>query len=358
MDRFLGALLREIDLVGRPPWAAGPSRFAACSSAGARRRCRRADAMAAVLERLRGALRARRPGPRSPSSAIPESVSPRPPRGLSPGGREPDQPGRAEPRRPRSCRARSPPLGAPGASAAFEAARAGRIRQHQRRSHLRPSRPRSGHLGGARCATCSAGSPDHLSAYALTLDEGSLWHAAGVTALPDGGRDHRAVLGASPRLAARGGLRALRGLQLRAARTALAPTTRSTGAPRSISAWGRAPRASWATSGTPTSSRSSGTASLVGARAASAGQPRGPDAAAAAWPSASSSACALATACPRPGSTSGSARARAPARAARRVARARPARRGRRPRAPHRGGLPPVRRAVRRVAVTARVHAS
>ena len=27
--------------------------------------------------------------------------------------------------------------------------------------------------------------PDHFSAYALTLDEGSLWHAAGVTDLPD-----------------------------------------------------------------------------------------------------------------------------------------------------------------------------
>jgi oxygen-independent coproporphyrinogen-3 oxidase len=30
-----------------------------------------------------------------------------------------------------------------------------------------------------------AWSPDHLSAYALTLDEGSLWHAAGVSGLPE-----------------------------------------------------------------------------------------------------------------------------------------------------------------------------
>ena len=52
---------------------------------------------------------------------------------------------------------------------------------------------------------CSRWEPDHLSAYALTLDEGSLWRAAGVTGLPRRGRGHRPVLGArAPRRARRG----------------------------------------------------------------------------------------------------------------------------------------------------------
>ena len=45
---------------------------------------------------------------------------------------------------------------------------------------------------------CSRGRPDHLSAYALTLDEGSLWHAAGVGGLPGEDDGHRAVLGPRP----------------------------------------------------------------------------------------------------------------------------------------------------------------
>ena len=50
--------------------------------------------------------------------------------------------------------------------------------------------------------------PDHLSAYGLTLDEGSLWHARGVSGAPARGGGHRAVLG--PRGGGRGGrLRAL-----------------------------------------------------------------------------------------------------------------------------------------------------
>ena len=62
-----------------------------------------------------------------------------------------------------------------------------------------------------------AWAPDHLSAYALSLDEGSLWSAAGVGGLPARGRGGGAVSDPHPTRPRRR-LRALRDLQLRAPR--------------------------------------------------------------------------------------------------------------------------------------------
>ena len=148
-------------------------------------------------------------------------------RGLPAGGREPDQPRRAEPRRPHPAARSTASTRRARLTAAFDAAREAGFDNVS--VDLIYGLPGLDLATWERTVADALGwEPDHFSAYALTLDEGSLWHAAGVTDLPDEDDDHRSVLGPhAPR--ARRGLRALRGLQLRATRAALRATTRSTG---------------------------------------------------------------------------------------------------------------------------------
>ena len=71
-----------------------------------------------------------------------------------------------------------------GARAAFEAAREAGLRQRQRRPDVRAARS-STRRGGRAASTGVLGwEPEHLSAYGLTLDAGSLWAVTGVEGLP------------------------------------------------------------------------------------------------------------------------------------------------------------------------------
>ena len=103
--------------------------------------------------------------------------------------------------------------------------------------------------------------PDHLSAYGLTLDEGSLWHARGVEGLPPE-ETVTAQYWALARAAAAAGFEHYEVSNYAAPASARA-TTSATGAGRST--WPRAGRAaaSSATSATATSSRWSATPRLV-----------------------------------------------------------------------------------------------
>ena len=147
---------------------AGP-RSARCTSAAGRRRSCRQTTWPALIELVRRALRARRgcrghargePGPgRAGRSGRP-----------APGRRHPALDRRPEPRRRRAPPARPAPSRRTDVGDAVAAARAAGHRLGQPRPPLRRARPDDRRLdvdprGGARPA------PDHLSLYALTLDD-------------------------------------------------------------------------------------------------------------------------------------------------------------------------------------------
>jgi oxygen-independent coproporphyrinogen-3 oxidase len=181
MDRFLGALCAEIDLVAGMPWAAGRI-LRTVFFGGGTPSLAREDEMAAVIERLRGHF-ALAPGAEITVECNPESVSRQRLEGyrqagvnrISLGVQSLDD--RILPRLDRLHSARQ-------AHQAFEAAReAGFDNISADLIYGLPGL--DGPVWERTVRDLLGWEPDHFSAYALTLDEGSLWHAAGVADLPD-----------------------------------------------------------------------------------------------------------------------------------------------------------------------------
>jgi oxygen-independent coproporphyrinogen III oxidase len=181
MDRFLAALLEEIDLVSRSPWN-GRVTIRSAFLGGGTPSLATADAMAAIMERLRNRLSVE-PGAEVTVECNPESVSRDRLAGyraagvsrISLGVQSLDD--RMLPTLGRLHTSRQARL-------AFEAARAAGFDN--------VSVDLIYGLPGLETDTWEATvrgvlawEPDHLSAYALALDEGSLWHAAGTKGVPD-----------------------------------------------------------------------------------------------------------------------------------------------------------------------------
>lgn len=180
MDRFLAALIAEIDLVGRSPWSGGIS-VRSVFVGGGTPSLATPDAMAGILERL-GARFHVEPRAEVTVECNPESVSGERLAGYRRAGVNRISLG------VQSLDDRIlPTLGrlhtAGQARLAFEAARAAGFDNIS--ADLIYGLPG---LDADTWETTVRGvfewEPDHLSAYALALDEGSLWHAAGVKGLP------------------------------------------------------------------------------------------------------------------------------------------------------------------------------
>ena len=180
VERFLPALLGEIDLVAAASWA-GVVELRSVFLGGGTPSLLPADAMAQILERLRARFGIAA-GAEITVECNPESVSRERLEGyrragvtrISLGVQSLDD--RLLPTLDRLHTAAE-------ARAAFEAARAAGFPD--------VSLDLIYGLPGldlptwdATVAEALAWEPDHLSAYALTLDEGSLWHAAGVSGIP------------------------------------------------------------------------------------------------------------------------------------------------------------------------------
>lgn len=181
MDRFLSALCGEIDLVAGLPWAAGTTLHTVFVGGGTPSLATE-EQMAAVLEGLRRRF-ALAPGAEITVECNPESVSRHRLEGyrragvnrISLGVQSLDD--RILPRLHRLHSARQ-------AHQAFEAAReAGFDNISADLIYGLPGL--DGPVWERTVRDMLGWEPDHFSAYALTLDEGSLWHAAGVTELPD-----------------------------------------------------------------------------------------------------------------------------------------------------------------------------
>jgi putative oxygen-independent coproporphyrinogen III oxidase len=181
MDRFLSALCGEIDLVAGLPWAAGTTLHTVFVGGGTPSLATE-EQMAAVLEGLRRRF-ALAPGAEITVECNPESVSRRRLEGyrragvnrISLGVQSLDD--RILPRLDRLHSARQ-------AREAFEAARqAGFDNISADLIYGLPGL--DGPVWERTVREMLGWEPDHFSAYALTLDEGSLWQAAGVTDLPD-----------------------------------------------------------------------------------------------------------------------------------------------------------------------------
>jgi oxygen-independent coproporphyrinogen-3 oxidase len=180
MDRFLSALCGEIDLVAGLPWAATTTLHTVFVGGGTPSLATE-EQMAAVLEALRRRF-VLAPGAEITVECNPESVSRRRLEGyrragvnrISLGVQSLDD--RILPRLNRLHSARQ-------AHQAFEAAReAGFDNISADLIYGLPGL--DGPVWERTVRDMLAWEPDHFSAYALTLDEGSLWHAAGVTELP------------------------------------------------------------------------------------------------------------------------------------------------------------------------------
>ena len=181
MDRFLSALCGEIALVAGLPWAAGTTLHTVFVGGGTPSLATE-EQMAAVLDALRRRF-VLAPGAEITVECNPESVSRRRLEGyrragvnrISLGVQSLDD--RILPRLNRLHSARQ-------AHQAFEAARqAGFDNISADLIYGLPGL--DGPVWERTVRDMLAWEPDHFSAYALTLDEGSLWHAAGVTELPD-----------------------------------------------------------------------------------------------------------------------------------------------------------------------------
>ena len=191
MDRFLAALCGEIDLVAALPWAAAAT-IDSVFVGGGTPSLATAEQMAAVLGGL-GRRFALAPGAEITVECNPESVS----RGrlegyrragvnrISLGVQSLDD--RILPRLNRLHSARQ-------ARQAFEAARAAGFDNIS--ADLIYGLPGlDGPVWARTVRDMLAWEPDHFSAYALTLDEGSLWHAAGGIDLPD---EHEITVSTGP----------------------------------------------------------------------------------------------------------------------------------------------------------------
>lgn len=180
MDRFLAALLEEIDLVARSPWSRSVT-VRSVFVGGGTPSLAAPESMAMILERL-GARFAVEPGAEVTVECNPDSVSRERLAGyrragvnrISLGVQSLDDRLLATLGRLHTARQ---------ARLAFDAARAAGFDN--------VSADLIYGLPGLDTDTWDATvrgviewEPDHLSAYALALDEGSLWHAAGMKALP------------------------------------------------------------------------------------------------------------------------------------------------------------------------------
>ena len=180
MDRFLRALCAEIDLVAAMPWATART-LRTVFMGGGTPSLATEDEMAAVIERLRGGFGIE-PGAEITVECNPESVSRERLEGyrragvnrISLGVQSLDD--RILPRLNRLHSARQ-------AHQAFEAAReAGFDNVSADLIYGLPGL--DGPVWERTVRDMLGWQPEHLSAYALTLDEGSRWHAAGVSDLP------------------------------------------------------------------------------------------------------------------------------------------------------------------------------
>jgi oxygen-independent coproporphyrinogen-3 oxidase len=187
MDRFLGALLEEIDLVGQWPWSQAIT-VRSIFVGGGTPSLATPDAMAGILERLRSGF-CIEPQAEVTVECNPESVSRERLAGyrcagvnrISLGVQSLDD--RILPTLDRLHTAREARL-------AFEAARtAGFDNINADLIYGLPGLDADG--WEATVEGVLEWEPEHLSAYALALDEGSLWHSAGVTGLP--GEDQAAA---------------------------------------------------------------------------------------------------------------------------------------------------------------------
>jgi len=180
LDRFLTALIHECELAASAPWAPGVT-LASLFLGGGTPSLLEGEQMATVLDRIRGAF------PLEASAEVtaecnPDDVTPARLRAyraagvtrISLGVQSLD-----DAVLPRLDRRHS----AAQARAAFAAAReAGFVDVSVDLIYGLPGLDVS--TWTATVEEVIAWRPDHLSAYALTLDEGSLWHAAGVRDLP------------------------------------------------------------------------------------------------------------------------------------------------------------------------------
>src|SRR5215475_4648673 len=180
VERFLPALLGEIDLVAAASWA-GVVELRSVFLGGGTPSLLPADAMARILERLRARFGIAA-GAEITVECNPESVSRERLEGyrragvtrISLGVQSLDD--RLLPTLDRLHTAAE-------ARAAFEAARAAGFPDVSLDLiYGLPSLDLP--TWDATVAEALAWAPDHLSAYALTLDEGSVWHAAGVSGIP------------------------------------------------------------------------------------------------------------------------------------------------------------------------------
>ncbi|HLQ22261.1 MAG TPA: radical SAM family heme chaperone HemW [Gemmatimonadales bacterium] len=180
MDRFLAALLGEIDLVARAPWSRSIT-VRSVFVGGGTPSLATPEAMAAILARL-GARFAVEPGAEVTVECNPESVSCERLAGyrragvnrISLGVQSLDD--RILPTLGRLHSARE-------AREAFDAARAAGFDNIS--ADLIYGLPElDTDTWETTVREVIEWEPDHLSAYALALDEGSLWHAAGVKGLP------------------------------------------------------------------------------------------------------------------------------------------------------------------------------
>ena len=181
LDRFLAALLRECDLAATAPWAARVT-LDTLFLGGGTPSLLDVPQMAAVLERIRTRFRLD-PGAEVTVECNPDDVTVARLSGyreagvtrISLGVQSLD-----DGILPRLDRRHS----AAQAAAAFRAAReAGFDNISVDLIYGLPALDLDTWTRTVRDAL--AWGPDHLSAYALTLDEGSLWHAAGVSGLPE-----------------------------------------------------------------------------------------------------------------------------------------------------------------------------
>jgi oxygen-independent coproporphyrinogen III oxidase len=180
MDRFLAALCSEIELVAAMPWASGRS-LRSVFVGGGTPSLASGDEMASVLERLRVGFGIE-PGAEITVECNPESVS-RPRleayrragvNRISLGVQSLDD--RVLPRLDRAHSAET-------ARRAFDAAReAGFDNVSADLIYGLPGL--DGAIWERTVRDVLAWEPEHVSAYALTLDEGSRWHATGVPDLP------------------------------------------------------------------------------------------------------------------------------------------------------------------------------
>jgi oxygen-independent coproporphyrinogen-3 oxidase len=180
MDRFLAALVGEVDLVARWPWS-GSITLRSVFVGGGTPSLATPEAMAAVLERVRAGFVVE-PRAEVTVECNPESVCRERLAGYRRAGVNRISLG-VQSLDDRILRTLGRLHSAGQAREAFDAARAAGFDNVS--ADLIYGLPRlDTDTWDATVRGVLEWEPDHLSAYALALDEGSLWHAAGVNGLP------------------------------------------------------------------------------------------------------------------------------------------------------------------------------